>query len=102
MPTVQEVTSAKFRVAVMIGSALAILSVLVYLLAGGANWLQPAADVRTYMVDVTGLAKGSPVRFNGIRIGKVTSVQLSHLPDPLKVIRVEMSIVNHYLRSIPE
>jgi phospholipid/cholesterol/gamma-HCH transport system substrate-binding protein len=86
----------------MIGCAVGIASVLIYLLLGGLEFLQTAVTVHTYMVDLSGLTKGSPVRFNGIRVGEVTRTQLSHLPDPQKVVRVDMSIMQHFLPSIPE
>jgi phospholipid/cholesterol/gamma-HCH transport system substrate-binding protein len=102
MPSVREVTWAKFRVAAMIGSAIGILLFVVYLLVGGADWLAPAVTVRTYMVDLSGLRRGSPVRFNGIHVGQVTAADLSHLPDPKKVVRVDLSIMQRYLPTIPD
>jgi phospholipid/cholesterol/gamma-HCH transport system substrate-binding protein len=102
MPSARQVTFAKFRVTVMIGSAIGILWVLVYLLLGGSEFYQPAVTVRTYMEDLGGLVKGSVVQFNGIRVGKVTSFGLSRLKDPHKVVRVDMSIIQHFLPAIPE
>lgn len=102
MPSARQVSFAKFRIAIMIGCAIGILSVLVYLLLGGAEFYQPRATVRTYMEDLDGLEKNSPVQFNGIRVGKVTSFRLSRQKDPHKVVRVEMSIIHHYLAAIPE
>ena len=102
MPSAQQVAWAKTRVAAMVGSALAILSAMVYLLIGGSDAFRPADHVYTHMVDLQGLAKGSPVRFNGIHVGEVTSVKLSHLADPQKVVEVEMSILDRYIKSIPQ
>src|SRR5256885_2146962 len=102
MPSVEQVNCAKIRVATLIGAALAILSVLIYLLLGGSEFLQPSVQVRTYLIDLAGLAKSSPVLFNGIRIGEVSSVELSHLNDPQKVVRVDLSIMQKYLNAIPE
>lgn len=86
----------------MIGCATGILSVLIYLLLGGQELFQPSATVYTYMTDLSGLEKGSPVRFSGVRAGTVTQIALSGLKDPQKVVRVEMSIMNQFLKSIPE
>ncbi len=86
----------------MIACAVAIASVLIYLLLGGAEFLQPAFTVHTYLIDLAGLEKRNPVRFDGIRVGKVTATALSHSADPQKVVRVDMSIVRRYARSIPE
>jgi phospholipid/cholesterol/gamma-HCH transport system substrate-binding protein len=102
MPTTEEVSWAKFRVVVLIGCAIIIVSVLIYLLLGGSDIFQPAVTIRTYMTDLSGLARKSPVRFNGIRVGEVTETALSGLRDPQKVVRVEMSVMNRYLKAIPE
>jgi len=102
MPSPEHVAWAKFRVAVMILCAVGIASVLVFLLLGGSEFLQPAVSIYSYLGDLSGLTKKSPVRFNGIRVGEVTSTELSHLKDPQKVVRVNMSIVRHFLQAIPE
>ncbi|PYT24621.1 MAG: hypothetical protein DMG57_28405 [Acidobacteria bacterium] len=102
MPSAQQVAWAKTRVAAMVGSALAILSAMVYVLVGGSDFFRPSEPVRTHMVDLQGLAKGSPIRFNGIRVGEVKAVRLSHLNDPQKVVEVDMSILDRYISSIPE
>jgi len=102
MPSPAHVAWAKFRVSIMIGCAVGIVSVLVYLLAGGQEFLQPSVTVHAYLADLSGLVKGSPVRFNGIRVGEVTGAELSHLKYPKKVVRVDMSITQHFLRAIPE
>ena len=86
----------------MILCAVAIASVLVYLLLGGSEFLQPAVPIHAYLGDLSGLTKASPVRFNGIRVGVVTGTELSHLKDPGKVVRVNMSVVRHFLRAIPQ
>jgi len=101
MPSPEQIAWAKFRVTAMIACAVAIASVLVYLRLGGAEFLQPALTVHTYLIDLSGLEKGNPVRFNGIRVGKVTATALSHSPDPQKVVRVDMLIVRRYAKSIP-
>jgi len=101
MPSVEQIAWAKFRVITMIVCAVAIAAVLVYLLLGGAEFLQPALTVHTYLVDLSGLEKRNAVRFNGIRVGKVTATALAHSTDPRKVVRVDMSIVRRYARSIP-
>ena len=102
MPSPEQIAWAKFRVSTMIGCAVGIASVLVYLLLGGAAIFEPSAPVYAYMVDLSGLIKGSPVRFNGIRVGEVTSAGLSHLKDPQKAVRVDMSIMSRYLSAIPQ
>jgi len=86
----------------MIACALTIAGVLVYLLLGGAEFLQPNFTVHTYLIDLSGLEKGNAVRFDGIRVGKLTATALSHSADPQKVVRVDMLIMRRYMTSIPE
>jgi phospholipid/cholesterol/gamma-HCH transport system substrate-binding protein len=102
MPSAEQVRWAKFRVIMMSLCALGIASVLTYLLLGGAEFLQPALTIHAYMSDLLGLEKNSAVRFNGIRVGKVTGAALSHLPDPQKAVRVDMSLGQHFAGAIPE
>lgn len=102
MPSPEEVAWAKVRVAVMIGGAMGIVAVLVYLLMGGADAFRPSVNVHAYLKDVSGIDKKSAVQFNGIRVGDVSSVALSGLKDPNKAVRVDMTIINRYLDAIPE
>lgn len=86
----------------MIFSALSILGVQIYLLTGSGGFVQPSAEIRIYMPDAAGLQNGSPVRLNGIVVGKVRSVKLFGSRDPLRVVELRMSVRERYLRAIPE
>jgi phospholipid/cholesterol/gamma-HCH transport system substrate-binding protein len=102
MPAPEEVAWAKVRVAAMIGCAFGVLSVVVYLLMGGADAFRPSATVHAYMTDLSGLELKSAVQFNGIVVGEVTGTALSGLRDPARVVRVDMAIRNRFLDAIPE
>jgi phospholipid/cholesterol/gamma-HCH transport system substrate-binding protein len=102
MPSAAHVAWAKFRVVTMIGCAVGILSVLIYLLLGGADAFQPAVTVYGYMPDLAGLEKKSAVQFNGIHVGEVAGTALSGLKDPNKIVRIDMAIIRQYLKFIPE
>lgn len=84
----------------MAAAALAILSVIVFLLIGG-NILEPKVMLYTYLKDSAGLGKRSEVRMNGVLIGKIKSVHLAESEDPKRVVQVEMSVPVHYLSAIP-
>jgi len=86
----------------MIGCAFGILSVLVYLLLGGADALQPAVTVYGFMPDLAGLGKKSAVQFNGIHVGEVKGAALSGLKDPARIVRIDMAIMREYLKFIPQ
>lgn len=101
MPSARRVTWAKFRAFSVCLVALVILSTLVYLLTGG-TLLQPKATLYMYIPDATGLAKGSPVRVDGIGVGKVTGVDLTGSQQPNRIVRVTISIERERLASIPE
>ena len=101
MPSPEEVAWAKFRVGAMIACAAGILSVLVYLLMGGADAFQPSAGVYAYLKDLAGVEKNSAVQFNGIHVGEVSKVALSGLRDPNKAVRIDLMIENRYLDAIP-
>lgn len=100
MPTARQVTWAKFRVAMAVVAAVAILSVLVYLLTGG-TLLTAKAAVYTYIPDATALSSASPVRVNGVDVGRVQKVGLSGSDEPNRVIQVTMEIEENHLRDIP-
>jgi phospholipid/cholesterol/gamma-HCH transport system substrate-binding protein len=100
MPYPREIALAKFRVTAVIICALCIMAVLVYLLTGGSIF-SAKAPLFLYIPDATGIASKSPVRVNGIVVGKVDSVELSGSADPSRVVRVRMIIETQYLDTIP-
>jgi phospholipid/cholesterol/gamma-HCH transport system substrate-binding protein len=80
-------------------AALMILGTLIYLLTGG-TFLQPKAQIYLYLPDATGVSSGSPVRVDGISVGKVSLVELSSSNEPNRVVRVTMTIERDRLTSI--
>jgi phospholipid/cholesterol/gamma-HCH transport system substrate-binding protein len=91
-----------FRVTVLISFAVATLLILMYLLSGGGRELfQRKVILRTYFSDGTGLEKKAVVELEGIKIGRIESVELSHSNEPSRVVRVNISINRKYLESIP-
>src|SRR5207248_3001918 len=101
MPSARRVTWAKFRVSAVCLVAVVILSTLVYLLSGG-TLLEPKANLYIYIPDATGLAKGSPARVDGIGVGKVSSVDLTELKQPNRIVKVTIRVERNRLASIPE
>jgi phospholipid/cholesterol/gamma-HCH transport system substrate-binding protein len=80
--------------------ALCILSTLVYLLTGG-GLLNAHVTLYSYFEDSGGMEKDALVLYNGVKIGKVTSVRLSHLSDPQRAVVARMSIDRRFLSQIP-
>jgi len=100
MPSASRVNWAKFRVAAVCVVATTILATLVYLLTGG-TLLQQKATIFLYIPDATGLIAGSPVRVDGIDVGKVDAVDLSGSNQPNRVVRVAMRVERERLASMP-
>lgn len=96
---VNRVKWAKFRVTTLAVVACAILFTLFYLLTGG-TLLEQKATIYLYAPDATGLNKDSPVRVDGIDVGKVQKVELTNLTDPNRIIRVTMRVERDRLNSI--
>lgn len=100
MPSARRVNWAKIRVSAVCLAATAILLTLIYLLTGG-TLLQPKATVYMYVRDATGLVAGSPVRVDGIGVGKVSSVSLTGSPQPKRAVKVTITVERERLASIP-
>ncbi len=101
MPAAKKVQWAQLRVGVMAIVAMIILAVLIWLFTSQKPVWQSHAKIYTYMRDSAALAKGAPVRLNGILIGNVTATELSGLKQPDKVVRVVMDVQRDKLRDIP-
>jgi phospholipid/cholesterol/gamma-HCH transport system substrate-binding protein len=101
MPSASRVRWAKFRVSVVSAVGLMILFTLFYLLTGG-TLLEPKATIYLYVPDATGLDKNSPVRVDGIEVGKVSNVEFSGQTDPTRVVRISMAVEKDRLNSITD
>ncbi len=99
MPSAQRVAWAKVRVSAVVFVALAILGTIAYLLTGG-TLLESTATLYLYVSDATGLGSGSPVRVNGIGVGKVQSVLLSGSTNPDRVVKITMIVERERLANI--
>jgi phospholipid/cholesterol/gamma-HCH transport system substrate-binding protein len=101
MPSAQQVNWAKFRASAVILAALTILGTLALLLTGG-TLLEPKVQIYLYLPDATGVAPGSPVRVDGIGVGKVSLVELSGSNEPNRVVKITMTIERDRLASITD
>jgi phospholipid/cholesterol/gamma-HCH transport system substrate-binding protein len=101
MPSPRRIQSAKYRITVLVVTALAILAELIYLLSGG-TWLKPKTHLRTYLADSTGLDPGASVELSGVEIGEVEALRLTDSKDPNRVVEARLKIEEKFLRHIPE
>jgi len=102
MPYPAEIRWAKIRTVVMCISAVALLTWLVYIMAGGMDVFEPTVNIRTYIPDSTGLKRNTEVRLNGIFIGKVTAIGLSKSDDPSKRIEITLALKRRLIATIPD
>ena len=79
MSAARKVRWAQLRVGFMAIVAMAIAASLIFLLTSQKPLWQSYVPIYTYMDDSAALARGSPVRLNGILIGSVERVEF---PDP--------------------
>jgi phospholipid/cholesterol/gamma-HCH transport system substrate-binding protein len=90
------------RIGLLAGSALTLVGVLAWLLTGGGvGLLARKIDVKTYMPDATGLGVGAPVRLNGIEVGSVKRIAISHYLDMQRSVRVDLRVEARYAPRIP-
>jgi phospholipid/cholesterol/gamma-HCH transport system substrate-binding protein len=101
MPSQAKVTWAKLRVGVMAIVSMAILAVLIFLFTQDKPFWARYVTVYTLMDDSAALAKGAPVRLNGILIGSVTEIALSGSRAPGRIVRVSMKVEGARLKDIP-
>jgi phospholipid/cholesterol/gamma-HCH transport system substrate-binding protein len=94
--------TAWVRVTVLISFALSAVLILMYLLSGGGkDFFQRRVTLRTYLPDGSGLEKKAMVELDGIKVGRVQSVELSHSNEPSRVVRVNIALNQNFLASIP-
>ena len=74
---------------------------LVYLLTGG-TFLEVKTEIYLYLPDATGISPGSPVRVDGIGVGKVRPVELADSNEPNRVVKVTMRVGRDFLPSITD
>lgn len=101
MPAAAKVSWAQLKVGVMALAAVTILGVLVFLLSGSGDIFTSKATLKTYMSDSAAMAPKSQVRLNGILIGEIDKIEFTNLPDPNKVVVIEMKIKREFLAQIP-
>jgi phospholipid/cholesterol/gamma-HCH transport system substrate-binding protein len=101
MPIQKKAQWARLKVGLTAIAALIILGVLIFLLTGSGSIFAGKAHLYTYLDDSAALTESSPVRLNGIVIGKVEHITLTGSTQPGRIVRMEMSVLSKYLSQIP-
>jgi phospholipid/cholesterol/gamma-HCH transport system substrate-binding protein len=98
MPSAVRVKWAKFRALAVFVVAMSVLGTISYLLTGG-SLLEQRAQIYLYIPDATGLENGSPVRVDGVDVGKVSAVELTGSNQPDHIVRVTLTVTRDRLAS---
>ena len=101
MPIQSKKRWAQLKVGLLAAAALCILAVLVFLMTSSQGVFKSNSELYTYFDDSAAIAVGAPVRVNGITAGKVSSVGLSGLSEPNKIVKVTLKINNEFMPMIP-
>jgi phospholipid/cholesterol/gamma-HCH transport system substrate-binding protein len=101
MPPPSKTSWAQLRVGILAVAALLLLFVLVFYITSSRSLFAKEERIVAYFDVATGIAKGSPVRLNGLNIGNVSSVGFSGEAARGRFIRVEMTVAAQYLPLIP-
>lgn len=80
--------------------AVLILCTLLYELFGGAL-LAPKTVMYLYIPDASGISGESPVRVDGIDVGRVANVELSGSKEPDRVVRVTLLFYRNRIGGVP-
>src|SRR2546425_6991817 len=102
MRDAQQVSWAQLRIGLMAAVAMSILGVLIFLLTGSGDIFSSYATLYTYMEDSAAMATSTPVRLNGITIGKIDKIEFSGLKEKGKIVRITMKVKRNMLSQIPE
>jgi phospholipid/cholesterol/gamma-HCH transport system substrate-binding protein len=111
MPSAKRVRWATVRIACVILAGITILFTQIYLLTEGrifsalfhlltGRGLEQTVKLYLYVPDASGLNFGSPVRADGVSVGKVARIQLTSSPQPDRVIRLTLAIDRDALTRI--
>jgi len=102
MADAKKVSWAQLRIGIMAAVAMAILGVLIFLLTGSGDLFTSNATLYTYMEDSAAMATSTPVRLNGITIGKIDKIEFSGLKEKGKIVVIRMKVKRNMLGQIPD
>jgi phospholipid/cholesterol/gamma-HCH transport system substrate-binding protein len=102
MPTTSKSKWAQLKVGLMAIVALLLLAFLIVLMTGINPLFRRTTEVYTYLGDSVAMTEGAtPVRLNGILIGKVKKIELSGSSDPARIVKLTLSIYDDSLPLVP-
>jgi phospholipid/cholesterol/gamma-HCH transport system substrate-binding protein len=100
MAAAKRVRWAKLRVTGVSVAAVVILATLLFELFGGVLF-SPKTLVYLYIPDASGLSGESPVRVDGIDVGRVSAVELSGSKDARRAVKVTLLFYRDRITGVP-
>ncbi len=100
MPSAARVRWAKLRVTAVSVTAVLILAMLLIELFGGILFSRKTV-IYIYVPDASGLSGESPVRVDGIDVGRVSAVDLSGLKDANRAVKVTLQFFRDRISGVP-
>ena len=102
MATTSKSKWAQLKVGIMAIVALLLLAFLIVLMSGVNPLFRRTTEVYTYLGDSVAMTEGAtPVRLNGILIGKVKKIELSGSTDPNRIVKLTLSVYDDSLPLVP-
>src|ERR1700745_796527 len=103
MPQRKQVSWAELRVGLFVLVGLAVLAAGIFYVTG-SNILGPKYRIKTFLPEVSGLAKGASVKLDGVEIGNVEGIQLvprvpGSIKDKNRNVEVDMRIDRRYQKD---
>src|SRR5215813_5596364 len=104
MPQRKQLTWAELRVGLFVLVGLAVLAAGIFYVTG-AGILGPKYRIKTFLPEVSGLAKGASVKLDGVEIGNVEAIKfVPRVPgkpvDKLRNVEVDMRIDRRYQTEV--
>jgi len=101
MPASKAVTWAELRVGLLVVAAILVLGFFIIYATSGRPWFASEVHYVTYLPDVGGFQRGSPVRLVGFAVGSVEEVGLSEMrDDPKRHAAVRFRVYQQYADDI--
>jgi len=91
--------SQKFRLGLFVVSGTILFSVAVYLIGQHENMFKKTFTISAFFQNVNGLQKGNNVRFSGINIGTVKSIEMLNDSAVEVVMNIEKVIITHIKKN---
>ena len=88
---------------VIVAAVLIALTLVYFLSGGGAEFFHKKFQLRTFVVNSSGLEPNADVMLNGVAIGKVERISFSDPSDhdPNRAVRIDMKIERRFMEMVP-